>query len=145
MSFHNFSPCSTTHFFISFILKKRCKMVEFVENSLKGKYDTNNTLQSNKIMKYLCTPQNACLCRYAIVNFTVGAFICQFFFPTVLVIQKEPIARKQVASTLRNNNGEQESISLLQILRKMVRINYCGNFTTFSITLVSPIEISLLK
>ena len=95
LSFHNFSPCSTTHFFISFILKKRCKMVEFVENSLKGKYDTNNTLQSNKIMKYLCTPQNACLCRYAIVNFTVGAFICQFFFPTVLVIQK---AYRQKAS-----------------------------------------------
>ncbi|RMX53208.1 hypothetical protein pdam_00024388 [Pocillopora damicornis] len=35
---------------------------------------------------------------------------------------KKPIARMQVASTLRNNNGERESISLLQILRKMV----CG-------------------
>ena len=63
-------------------------MVEFVEQSLKGKYDTNNTLPSNKIMKYLCTPQNACLCRCAIANFTAGAFICHFFFPTVLVIQK---------------------------------------------------------
>ena len=31
LSFHNFSSCSTTHFFISFTLKKRCKMVEFVE------------------------------------------------------------------------------------------------------------------
>ena len=51
----------------------------------------------------------------------------------------------QVASTLRNNNGERESISLLQMLWKMVLMNYCGNFTTFSITLVSPIEISLLK
>ena len=88
LSFHNFSPCSTTHFFISFTLKKRCKMVEFVEQSLKGKQDTNNTLPSNKIMKYLCTPQNACLCRCAIANFTVGAFICLFFSPTVLVIQK---------------------------------------------------------
>ena len=39
-------------------------------------------------MKYLCTPQNACLCRCAIANFTVGAFICHFFSPTVLVIQK---------------------------------------------------------
>ena len=95
-------------------------------------------------MKYLCILQNARLCRCVIVNFTVTAFICLFFFPTVLVIQK-PIARMQVASTLRNNNGERESISLLQILRKMVRINYCGNFTTFSITLVSPIEISVLK
>ena len=38
-------------------------------------------------MKYLCTPQNACLCRCAIVNFTVGAFICHFF-STVLAIQK---------------------------------------------------------
>ena len=57
---------------------------------------------------------------------------------------KKPIARMQVASTLRNNDGEQESISLLQLLRKMVRINYCNNFT-FSITLVSPIEISVSK
>ena len=81
-------------------------------------------------MKYLCTAQNACLCRCVIVNFTVGAFICNFFqqfWPF-----KKPIARMQVAFTLRNNNGERESISLLQILRKMV----CGNFTTFSITLV---------
>ena len=50
----------------------------------------------------------------------------------------------QVASTLRNNNGEQESVSLLQLLRKMVRINYCDNFT-FSITSVSPTEISVSK
>ena len=39
-------------------------------------------------MKYLCTPQNGRLCRSVIVNFTVTAFICLFFFPTVLVIQK---------------------------------------------------------
>ena len=39
-------------------------------------------------MKYLCTPQNAFLSRCAIANFTVGAFICLFFSPTVLVIQK---------------------------------------------------------
>ena len=38
-------------------------------------------------MKYLCTAQNTCLCRCAIVNFTVGAFICHFF-STVLAIQK---------------------------------------------------------
>ena len=96
-------------------------------------------------MKYLCIPQNARLCRCVIVNFTVTAFICPFFFPRQFWSFKKPIARMQVASTLRNNNGERESISLLQILRKMVRINYCGNFTTFSITLVSPIEISVLK
>ena len=94
-------------------------------------------------MKYLCAPQNACLCRYALVNFIESAFICRFFrqcWPF-----KRPIARIKVVSTLRNNNGKQESILLPQILRKMVCINYCGNFTTFSITLVSPIEISLLK
>ena len=51
----------------------------------------------------------------------------------------------QVASTLKKNNGKRESILLLQILRKMVCINYCGNFTTFIITLISPIEISVLK
>ena len=95
-------------------------------------------------MKYLCKPQNARLCRCVIVNFTVTAFICLFFCRQFWSFKK-PIARMQVASTLRNNNGERESISLLQILRKMVRINYCGNFTTFSITLVSPIEISVLK
>ena len=95
-------------------------------------------------MKYLCIPQNARLCRCVIVNFTVTAFICLFFSRQFWSFKK-PIARMQVASTLRNNNGERESISLLQILRKMVRINYCGNFTTFSITLVSPIEISVLK
>ena len=39
-------------------------------------------------MKYLCAPQNGGLCKCTIVNFTVGAFICHFFFPTVLVIQK---------------------------------------------------------
>ena len=94
-------------------------------------------------MKYLCIPQNARLCRCVIVNFTVTAFICLFFSQQFWSFKK-PIARMQVASTLRNNNGERESISLLQILRKMVRINYCGNFT-FSITLVSPIEISVLK
>ena len=59
LSFHNFSPCSTSHFFISFTLEKRCKMVEIVKQLLKGKYDTNNTRPSNKIMKYFCTPQNA--------------------------------------------------------------------------------------
>ena len=31
LCFHNFSPCSTTHFFISLTLKKLYKMVEFVE------------------------------------------------------------------------------------------------------------------
>ena len=96
-------------------------------------------------MKYLCKPQNARLCRRVIVNFTVTAFICLFFFSRQFWSFKKPITRMQVASTLRNNNGERESISLLQILRKMVRINYCGNFTTFSITLVSSIEISVLK
>ena len=93
-------------------------------------------------MKYLFTPQNGSLCRCAIVNFTEGAFICNFSFRQFWSFKK-PIARMQVASTLRNNNGEQESISLLQLLRKMVRIN-CGNFT-FSITLVSPIKISVSK
>ena len=39
-------------------------------------------------MKYLCVPQNGVLCKCTIVNFTVGAFIRHFFFPTVLVIQK---------------------------------------------------------
>ena len=34
-------------------------MVEIVKQLLKGKYDTNNTRPSNKIMKYFCTPQNA--------------------------------------------------------------------------------------
>ena len=63
---------------------------------------------------------------------------------TLLNCQLSPLFLK-VASTLRINNGQRESISLLQILWKMVRMNYCGNFTTFSITLVSPIEISLLK
>ena len=58
---------------------------------------------------------------------------------------KKPITRMQVASTLKKNNGKRESILLLQILRKMVCINYCGNFTTFIITLISPIEISVLK
>ena len=95
-------------------------------------------------MKYLCTSQNAYLCRCAIANFTVSAFICLFFFRQFWSFKK-PIARVQVASTLRNNNGQRESISLLQMLWKMVLMNYCGNFTTFSITLVSPIEISLLE
>ena len=78
-------------------------------------------------------------------KFHRNCFHLSFFFSQQFWSFKKPIARMQVASTLRNNNGERESISLLQILRKMVRINYCGNFTTFSITLVSPIEISLLK
>ena len=47
-------------------------------------------------MKYLCIPQNACLCRCAFANFTVGAFISHFFL-TVLVIQK---AYRQNASGL---------------------------------------------
>ena len=38
-------------------------------------------------MKYLCAPQNTCLCRCALVNFIVSAFICHFC-PTVLAIQK---------------------------------------------------------
>ena len=143
LSFHNFSPSRITHFFISLTLKKLYKMVEFVEQSWKGKYDTYNTLSTHKIMKYLCTPQNGSLCRCAIVNFIEGAFICNFSFRQFWSFKK-PIARMQVASTLRNNDGEQESISLLQLLRKMVRINYCNNFT-FSITLVSPIEISVSK
>ena len=78
-------------------------------------------------------------------KFHRNCFHLSFFFSQQFWSFKKPIARMQVASTLRNNNGERESISLLQILRKMVRINYCGNFTTFSITLVSPIEISVLK
>ena len=95
-------------------------------------------------MKYLCTPQNEFLSRCAIANFTVGAFNCHFFSRQFWSFKK-PIARMQVASSLRNNNGKRGSISLLQILRKMVRIDYRGNFTTFSITLISPIEISVLK
>ena len=79
-----------------------------------------------------------CYCKFHRNCFHLSFFSQQFWS------FKKPIARMQVASTLRNNNGERESISLLQILRKMVRINYCGNFT-FSITLVSPIEISVLK
>ena len=30
-------------------------------------------------MEYLCTPQNACSRRYAIVNFTISAFLSPFF------------------------------------------------------------------
>ena len=81
-----------------------------------------------------------CYCK-----FHRNCFHLSFFFSRQFWSFKKPITRMQVASTLRNNSGERESISLLQILRKMVRINYCGNFTTFSITLVSPIEISVLK
>ena len=94
-------------------------------------------------MEYLCIPQNACSRRYAMVNFTISTFLSHFFrqfWPF-----KKPINRMQVASTLKKNNGKRESILLLQILRKMVCINYCGNFTTFIITLISPIEISVLK
>ena len=38
-------------------------------------------------MEYLCSPQNAFSRRYAIVNFTISAFLSPFF-PTVLAIQK---------------------------------------------------------
>ena len=30
-------------------------------------------------MEYLCTPQNACSRKYAIVNFTISAFLSPFF------------------------------------------------------------------
>ena len=76
-----------------------------------------------------------CYCKFHRKCFHLSFFFRQFWS------FKKPIARMQVASTLRNNNGQRESISLLQMLWKMVRMNHCGNFTTFSITLVSPIEI----
>ena len=96
-------------------------------------------------MKYLCKPQNARLCRCVIVNFTVTAFICLFFFPTVLVIQK---AYHKNASGF--NFEEQQWRARIDIPSSNFEengsyINYCGNFTTFSITLVSSIEISVLK
>ena len=80
----------------------------------------------------MCTPQNVSLCICAIVNFTVSAFICHwlFFFRHFWTFKKS-IARMRVTSTLRNNDGKRESISLLQILKTMVRINQRVNFTTF--------------
>ena len=81
-------------------------------------------------MKYLCTSQNACFSTRAIVNLAVGASICHIFFRQFWPLKK-PIARTLVTSTLRNNDSKRESISLLQIFRKMVR-NYFGNFTTFN-------------
>ena len=91
----------------------------------------------------MCTARRI-LCRCAIVNFIVSAFICHFFSRQFWSFKK-PIVRMQVASTSRNSNGKPESVSLLQILKKMAGISYCGNFTTFSVTLFSPIEISVLK
>ena len=80
-----------------------------------------------------------CYCKFHRKCFHLSFFSRQFWS------FKKPITRMLVASTLRNNNCQRESISLLQILWKMARMNYCGNFTTFSITSVSPIEISVLK
>ena len=91
-------------------------------------------------MEYLCTPQNACSRKFHHHKCFPFSFFSRQFWSF-----KKPITRMQVASPLKNNNGKRESILLLQILRKMVCINYCGNFTTFIISLISPIEISVLK
>ena len=95
-------------------------------------------------MEYLCTPQNACLRIYAMVNFTISAFLSPFF-PDSFGHSKSLSPECKWLPLWKKNNGKRESILLLQILRKMVCINYCGNFTTFIITLISPIEISVLK
>ena len=103
---------------------------------------SNSRWRANKMQKIhfhsirlwhiLGTPQNVSLCICDIVNFTVSAFICHwlFFFRQFWSFKKS-IARMRVASTLRNNNGKRESISLHQILRTVVRINQRVNFTTF--------------
>ena len=67
-----------------------------------------------------------------------------FLFPTVLVIQK---AYHQNASGFHFE--EQQWPAKIDIASSNFvengSMNYCGNFTTFSITSVSPIEISVLK
>ena len=91
-------------------------------------------------MKYLCTSQNACFSTRAIVNLAVGASICHIFFRQFWPLKK-PIARTLVTSTLRNNDGKR--YRFFKFLGKwLVTILVTLQHLT---TLVSPIEISLLK
>ena len=66
------------------------------------------------------------------------------FFPTVLVIQKA--YRQNASGLLFEEQQWQARIDIVSSnFEENGSINYCGNFTTFSITLVSPIEISVLE